>query len=391
VLYDAMWDDSFATALLAAVVHRRRFQGIIGTATAAPTPELRRLLTKREFLHTPKVVGAIEYCGKPDEPITLAILQAFVPNQGELWETTQTQLRAYFERAGNAALPDEDRAITAAALLELAEREPPAQARELIGGYLDSAQLLGKRTAELHLALVSDVGEANFVPLPFTTLYQRSLYQSMRSLVSRVCDDLRRYRADLPKGVHADVQTLLDGEQPLLERLRSITVGKIDAVRIRCHGDYHLAQVLDTGDDLVIFDFEGESERPVLERLLKRAALEDVAAMLRSLHAATVVARQNTMTDGARQVAALEQHACFWTRWVGATFLRAYLTTAGRAPFVPPTQEQRAVLLDVLLIEKVMQQLDGDLREQPARLPTTLHHLAQVLGAGDLEDSSANA
>jgi maltose alpha-D-glucosyltransferase / alpha-amylase len=220
---DAMWDDSFATALLAAVVHRRRFQGIIGTATAAPTPELRRLLdskqpdlrsatlhtthhntaivygdrlilklfrcvdigvnpeleigkllTKREFLHTPKVVGAIEYCGKPDEPITLAILQAFVPNQGELWETTQTQLRAYFERAGNTALPDEDRAITAAALLELAEREPPAQARELIGTFLDTASLLGQRTAELHIALASDVENANFAPLSFTTLYQLS-------------------------------------------------------------------------------------------------------------------------------------------------------------------------------------------------------------------------
>jgi maltose alpha-D-glucosyltransferase / alpha-amylase len=429
VLYDAMWGEAFAIALLDAVVHRRRFQGVIGTATATPTPELRKLLdakqpdfksttlhathnntaivygdrlilklfrcvdigvnpeleigtllTKREFLHTPKVVGAIEYRAKPDEPVTLAILQAFVPNQGELWETTQTQLRAYFERAANVALPDEDRAITAAALLELAEREPPAQARELIGAYLDTAELLGQRTAELHLALATDEDDANFAPLPFTTLYQRSLYQSMRSLVSLVCDDLRRYRADLPEGVRADVQTLLDGEQQLLERLRSITVGKIDAVRIRCHGDYHLAQVLDTGADLVIFDFEGESERPVLERRLKRAALEDVAAMLRSLHAATIAARQNTTTGGARQVAVRERHACFWTRWVGAAFLRAYLMTAGQAPIVPPTQEQRAVLLDVLLIEKVMQQIDGDLREQPERLPTALHHLAQVLG-----------
>jgi maltose alpha-D-glucosyltransferase/alpha-amylase len=420
VLYDAIWADPFATALLEAVVQRRRFQGVIGTATATSTPRLRRLLdskqpdirsttlhathnntaivygdrlilklfrcvdtgvnpeleigtllTKRGFLHTPKVVGAIEYRGKPDEPMTLAILQAFVPNQGELWETTQTQLHAYFERAANAALPDQDRAITAAALLELAEREPSAQVRELIGAYLDTAQLLGQRTAELHLALASDVEDANFAPLPFTTLYQRSLYQSMRSLVSLVCDDLRRYRADLPETVRADVQTLLDGEQPLLERLRSITVGKIDAVRIRCHGDYHLAQVLDTGDDLVIFDFEGESERPVLERRLKRAALEDVAAMLRSLHAATA---------GARQVSAREQQACFWTRWVGATFLRAYLATVGQAPIVPPTQEQRAVLLDVLLIEKIMQRIDADLREQPERLPTALRHLAQVLG-----------
>jgi maltose alpha-D-glucosyltransferase / alpha-amylase len=444
VLYDAMWGEAFAIALLDAMVHRRRFHGVIGAATAAPTPELRRLLgaqvanlkvtplhathnntaivygdrlilklfrcvdegvnpeleigtllTKRGFCHTPQVLGAIEYRGKPDEPLTLAILQAFVPNQGELSATTQTELGTYFQRTADATMPDEEQSISAAALLELAEREPPALARELIGAYLDTAQLLGQRTAELHLALSTDVDEANFVPHPFTTLYQRSLYQSMRSLVGLLCDDLRRHQADLPERVRTDVQTILDGEQPLLERLRPITAGKIDAVRIRCHGDYHLAQVLDTGDDLVIFDFEGESHRPILERRLKRPALEDVAAMLRSLHEATVVARLrdgSDATEGAECLTALEPQACFWTRWVSAAFLRAYLTTAGQAPFVPQAQEQRVVLLDALLIEKVLQRLDGDLRERPERLPMVLRHLQQMLDDGDHApaDSSAN-
>jgi maltose alpha-D-glucosyltransferase / alpha-amylase len=432
VLYDAMWGQAFGMALLDAVVHRRRFQGIIGTAAATPTPELRKLLgskqpdlvsttlhathnntaivygdrlilklfrcvdegvnpeleignllTKRGFAHTPQVLGAIEYRGKQNEPLTLAILQAFVPNQGELSATTQTQLAAYFTRAATMTMPDDQQSITAAALLELAERELPAQARELIGTYLDTAQLLGQRTAELHVALSCGVDDANFAPYPFTTLYQRSLYQSMRSLIGLVCDDLRLNQADLPEGVRASVRALLDGQQPLLQHMRSITVGKIDAVRIRCHGDYHLAQVLDTGDDLVIFDFEGESHRPVLERRLKRPALEDVASMLWSLHDATFLARQHQALDAPDDTehhAMLDVQACFWTRWVAAAFLRTYLTTAGQAPFVPPTREQRAVLLDVLLIEKAFQQLDRDLRERPERLPSALQHLAQVLG-----------
>jgi maltose alpha-D-glucosyltransferase / alpha-amylase len=432
VLYDAMWGDAFARALLDAVIHRRRFHGMAGTVTATPTPELRpaldskqsnlerttlhathnntaivygdrvilklfrcvdigvnpeqeigTLLNKRGFAHTPNVVGAIEYRSKPDEPVTLAVLQAFVPNQGELWETAQKELRDYFSRAAKVTIPKQEHDITAAALLKLAEREPPALAVELIGGFLETSQMLGQLTAELHLALAAEIDDPNFAPYPFSMLYQRSLYQSMRSLVGLVCDDLRRRRAELPETVRADVERLLDGEQGLLRRLHSITAAKIDAVRIRCHGDYHLAQVLDTGDDLVIFDFEGESRRSVLERRLKRPALEDVVAMLRSLYEATAVTRLDSApnsSEGQNGLAALEPQACFWTRWAGAAFLRAYLATASEAPFVPATHEQRAVLLDVLLVEKAIQQLDRDLRDRPERLPIALGYLRQVLG-----------
>jgi maltose alpha-D-glucosyltransferase/alpha-amylase len=84
-------------------------------------------------------------------------------------------LRSFFERAADATILDQEHSLTAAALLALAEVEPPAQARELISGYLDTAVLLGRRTAELHLALSTDVDDADFAPYPFSTLYQRSL------------------------------------------------------------------------------------------------------------------------------------------------------------------------------------------------------------------------
>ena len=52
---------------------------------------------------------------------------------------------------------------------------------DLIGPFLGSAWLLGRRTAQLHLALGSRPDDPVFRPEPITRMYQRSLYQSMRS------------------------------------------------------------------------------------------------------------------------------------------------------------------------------------------------------------------
>ncbi|HEX6288203.1 MAG TPA: maltose alpha-D-glucosyltransferase [Herpetosiphonaceae bacterium] len=431
VLYDAMWDEAFAAALLDTVVHGRHYQGLTGTTTVTPRPKLRRrrratttgpsittlhathnntaivygdelilklirclddgvnpeleigaFLTEHRFPHSPAMLGALAYHQNQHEPTTLAILQPFIPNHGELWETMQTQLREYLGRAAHRSSVADDGPVTAAALLALADQQPPTDVRELIGPFLDRVRLLGQRTAELHLALASDPEDADFAPQPFTPLYQRALYQSFRSVVSEVFDDLRRRQPDLPTSLHTDIRALLDGEQRLLERLKAVTARKIDAVRIRCHGDYHLGQVLDTGDDVVIFDFEGESRRPVLERRLKRAAFEDLAGMLRSLYAATTTGLEHKRerARGQSQQARLDGQARCWVRWVSAAFLQGYLHSAGAAPFVPQARADQILLLDGLLIEKALDALARTLDEHPERVPGALQQLRAVLG-----------
>ncbi|HEY0607396.1 MAG TPA: maltose alpha-D-glucosyltransferase [Herpetosiphonaceae bacterium] len=426
LLYDAMWDDDFAAVLLDTMVQGKHFQGLTGAAKAAPRPELRKrrskaskqssttlhathnntaivygdqlilklircldegvnpeleigtFLTEHYFAYSPPVLGAMAYHQSQHEPMTLAILQPFIPNCGEMWETMQAQLHDYLARAAKSTAGIDEGPVTAETLLELANQQPEPAVRELIGPFLDRAQVLGQRTAELHLALSSDTDDADFAPQPFTPLYQRALYQSLRSVVSLLCDDLRRRQQDLPEAVHQDILAVLDGEQRILERCKAVTAHKIDAVRIRCHGDYHLGQVLDTGDDVVIFDFEGESRRPVLERRLKRAAFEDVAAMLWSIHAMTV----RCLKDDARssQEAHINGWARCWIRWVSAAFLQGYLQTAGEAAFVPQVRDDQILLLDALLIEKTIAALDGDLREEPDRVPDALKQLHAVLG-----------
>src|SRR5690606_14456736 len=163
------------------------------------------------------------------------------------------------------------------ALWQQADQPAPPTAEELAGGYLQLAALLGRRTAELHSALSQDTDDSAFSRESFSQLYQRSMYQSARKLATQKLQLLRRRLKHIPPGAQSLVQSVLDSEPLIYERFQSIVGKKLSASRIRCHGDYHLGQVLYTGKDFYIIDFEGEPSRPLSERRIKRSPLQDVA------------------------------------------------------------------------------------------------------------------
>jgi maltose alpha-D-glucosyltransferase/alpha-amylase len=129
----------------------------------------------------------------------------------------------------------------------------------------------------MHLALARAGGAPEFAPEAFSTLYQRGLYQSMRNLTGNVFELMER-SASRPDNV--DLGRVLEMKEPLLHRFRSLIGQKLDAQRARIHGDFHLGQILFTGRDFVITDFEGEPARPASERRLKRSPLRDVAGIV---------------------------------------------------------------------------------------------------------------
>ena len=151
----------------------------------------------------------------------------------------------------------------------------------MIGPFLGLVRLLGRRTAELHGAL-ADEADPVFAPEPLTLFVQRSMYQAMRGLTGRVFRTLRHEAASLPEPLQQEAEELLEREQDLLARFHRLVRRRLVATAIRCHGDYHLGQVLVTGADVAIIDFEGEPNCPLAERRLKRPPLRDVASMLRS-------------------------------------------------------------------------------------------------------------
>ncbi len=260
-----------------------------------PELEVGRFLQERTpFRATLPVAGALEYRPFRDEALTLAVLHGEAPHQSNAWAYTRDALGLYFERALTLQVAASDLPLPDRPLLDLAGEEVPVLAQEVIGSYLASVETMGRRTAELHLALASDSHDPSFAPEAFSTQIQRSMYQTLRSQVRQALESLRKYLKETPDELRKTAQEVLDREADLLDRARSILTRRIAAQQTRIHSDYHLAQLLFTGRDFVVADFEGDPLRPLTDRRHKRSPLRDVASMLRSFDFAT----QNALTEG---------------------------------------------------------------------------------------------
>src|SRR6185503_16688570 len=139
---------------------------------------------------------------------------------------------------------------------------------------------------------------------------------------------------------------------------------KITAMRIRCHGDYHLGQVLFTGKDFVIIDFEGEPARPLAERRGKRSALVDVAGMLRSIDYAAIFALKTGELRSEDQPR-LEPWAQLWVQWVSTMFLEGYLKPTSGGGFLPASTDEFKILLDLCILQKAIYELTYELNNRP--------------------------
>ncbi len=434
VLYDALYEKEFREMILNSIGRRRDFKGEAGKLLAWPTGTFRRLraprdlpldssilraeqsntsvvyddrfilklfrrpgtavnpdleigrfLTERRaFPHVPPVAGAIEYRRGRAQPMTVGILHGFVANEGNAWEYTLDNFGRYFERAAARQAAPEEEILPEKPLLTLVEEDIPPLAAELIGPYLESVKLLGQRTAELHVALAQDSDDSDFAPEPFSDFYRQSLYQSMRSLTAQNLQLLRKRLRDLPEATEERAREVVDSEAKILGRFQVVFKRPIAALRLRCHGDYHLGQVLFTGKDFIIIDFEGEPARPLSERRLKRSPLRDVAGMLRSFHYAAYASLFQQQAGGlAADLPSLETRARPWHIWVSVAFLQGYCATASEAAFLPKDRDDLQVLLDAFLLEKAVYEIGYELNNRPDWVGIPIAGILQLLETGE--------
>jgi maltose alpha-D-glucosyltransferase/alpha-amylase len=433
VLYDATYDPVASTALLELMVNRRRLKGSHGELVGWSTPnlaeiaesitDLRPTLVRAEqrtnsmafgdklilklfrriesginpdveigqflnrrrttFPHTLPLVGAIDYRVGEDDPLTVGVLHEYVPNTVAAWQFVQDSLGRFLEQVMAQPIEARPTAATAAhaSLWELAGGDAPAQAKDLFGGFLEWAALLGRRTGEMHATLASDRSDPAFAPEPFSQFHQRSLYQSSRKLALQTFQQLRSRLKSLPAEVQLLAREVLDHEKLVLEKFRAVAAQKITAQRIRCHGDYHLGHVLYTGKDFLIVDFEGEPTLPLSARRIKRTPIDDVAGMVHSFqfaasHALLQLPRLGVVA--AEAIGPWQQTAHFWSLWSGSAFLRAYGGTAG-AELLPASREQWDLLLYFHLLEEAVYELRDIIHNAPEQIPMPLQRILDLL------------
>ncbi len=357
-----------------------------------PELEIGEHLTRVGFTNTAAIAGAIEVVrrgGAPTTPQTLAVLLTFVPNQGDAWEAFLDYSQRFFEvwqavpaeAAGGYCLPG-DRGCGGDG------ETPPEALATLIGEPLELARLLGRRTAEMHAALASDAdGNAAFAPEPYSQTYQRALLQSMRNTTRTAMQTLSNRIGSLTGEASTMGVDLMGREADVLRSFRELTQSPVRAPRIRCHGDYHLGQVLWTGKDFVIIDFEGEPLRSIGERRLKRSPFKDVAGMVRSFDYAawSGLRRHWDLLPPDNRSATVDRDkrgAELWGAWLGREFVRAYTLRLGEvAPaLMPPDPKDAELLLRSWVLEKALYEVRYELNSRPDWAEIPLRAILDILG-----------
>ncbi|GMV15729.1 MAG: trehalose synthase [Polyangiaceae bacterium] len=331
---------------------------------------LRALAPRAAELGVPELLGSLDLLGADGTLQTLASFTRFIPNQGSAWQLTLDEIRRFFEQALVRRLP------------------PPAKKRgrgktgarpdaELLGAFAEIAERLGRRTAELHLALAA-CQHPDFVP---KALSARAEYQGRRTLTARSLDLLERELPRLPEQAAGLARTVLRKRREIQSRIRlgSRSTG------IRVHGDYHLGQVLFTGKDFAIVDFEGEPARSLADRRRRRPALTDVAGMLRSFqYALQSVLSADVPTIGARpeDLAFLAPWGERWLEGASAAFVAGYLARTADSGLVPADAKDLQRELDVCLLEKALYEVAYELDNRPAWVSVPLTGLVALLERG---------
>jgi len=333
-----------------------------------PDAEIGRYLTENtSFRHIPPFAGSIECTAADADPSTLGVLQGLVANEGDGWKWTLEELNRYFETCAPIAFPETMNSEPKDPV-ELSEAPTSRLARDHVGIYLDSATTLGRRTAEMHLALAAPTNDPAFAPEPMAAQDLETLLVDLRQHATKVFDLLKEHVSFLPDEVVEDAAEVLSKRRRILDQFNGLRLDKLRTLRTRIHGDYHLGQVLKVKTDFVILDFEGEPARPLSYRRAKQCPLKDVAGMLRSVSYAVHVSLINYTARHNEAVTRLEPWALLWERSVAAEFLRAYRDTAQDAEFLPINGADFRKLLDIFLLDKALYEVLYEMNSRPAWL-----------------------
>jgi maltose alpha-D-glucosyltransferase/alpha-amylase len=334
-----------------------------------PEIEIGRFLTEvAGFANTPALLGSVELA-EGETRAAVAIVHAFVENQGEAWTVTS----AYLDR-----FVDEQRL--------LAGSEHPGEYEEQVP-YLRYMSQIGRRVAEMHLALAGSDEFADFAPEPTRPDDVRRWTADMVTRAERIFDALSQRRDGIRESDRLLVDQLLAQRAALQDRLRALLPPDIDGLNIRHHGDFHLGQILIVKDDIFIIDFEGEPRRALDDRRRKAPAARDVAGLIRSIDYSATAALERALKVAPDENGKLGAALAEWRDRSAAEFLAAYRDSMTHQRLWPADASAAEQMLNFFLLEKALYEIEYELAHRPEWLRVPLTGMLRILSQRQTEEA----
>ena len=336
-----------------------------------PEIETGRFLTEvAGFANTPALLGSIELV-EGDEKSAIAIVHAFVENQGDGWTVTA----AYLDR-----FVDEQRLLAAS--------ERPGESEEQVP-YLRYMSQTGRRVAEMHLALSGSHESADFAPEPTGAADVQRWIDNVSARDERVFDALKQRREMAKESDRLLIDQALAQRQALHDGLNELLPPDIDSLNIRHHGDFNLGRLLIVKDDIYIKGFGGESHRPLAERRRKAPAARDVASLIRSIDYSANVALERALRVTPDEHGRLGAALAEWRDRSTAAFLAAYRETMTNARLWPADPHAAQQMLNFFLLEKSFYEIEYELANRPEWLRVPLMGMLRILSLSKRADEAS--
>lgn len=312
----------------------------------------------------PRYLGRAEFLSKDKTTYSFCLVQEYVPNQGDGWQLSIDSLIRFFERVVEAKALF----ISPRELLKQSPLRWPAECKEILEGtYFEKLRLIAEKTALMHNCLSTQTDNPDFCPEPITLWYQRSLFQSAMEYLLRIQRRLSKTDKEMNNG---EVTQLFEKLSQIESQLYQVLIPGNYGLKIRIHGDFHLQQLLYTGKDFIIIDFEGETELPSSQRKLKKTPFKDVASIIFSLYLAAFVALDNSMLVSQDRLW-LEEVALCWHRYASLVFINRYLEVID-PHLLPLEMEGKQRLLYFCLLERVLYEIEYSLKRSLSKEVATL-------------------
>jgi len=320
-----------------------------------PEVEMLQFLTETGgFKNIPAYCGSLVFERPGTPPVTLGLMMQKVSSRSDSWVATGDDLNNF--------------------LFSFVDRD--FRIRDEV---FEKVELLGKRTAEMHLALLSGKGNAAFKPEKFDAAYIGFLQKHLGNLLDKRIKLLKENYSRLDDNARKLADDFINSEAVIRHFFEKIASSDLKSLRIRIHGDYHLGQVLYTGNDYLIIDFEGEPESSIADRKIKHSPLKDVAGMIRSFHYA--VCSKLYFSDETKGInpLRLQKAADRWYKLITDAYVDSYLQTMGDIKGIFGNRTEMNFLLQLHLLEKSVYELGYELNGRPDWIRIPLKGIQQVL------------